>query len=411
MPTPGNYDHVTQQDYDSIAGPDWPAWEHFCQHKNVADFVYQEIDAMIKRPVNFDHGTWCVLPFYGLEFWAGSSVSKPAQTFCCLVPDGADRDAVKQDMLAGRRPRACQACWNLEDQGLISDRKIKNRLINQEQLAEIQGLLSKTSADQLAFKHYKIDANNTCNSTCVTCDSAYSTAWAQLQRKNGVDATPSWSMSLAELDASIDYAGAQSMGFRGGEPLLSDQTWHVLEQLLLANNTVCDINFTTNGSISLSSSQQDLIGRFDSVTFNFSVDGVGAVFEYVRYPLLWTDLVNNVKSCRDRGIQVTASYTISNLNILYHPQTRAWFEQNQIPYSLNPVYHPVHFRPAALPQSIKDHMINQQPHDSVTAFWLHNHTAQDQIDYELFRTKIAQQDDWKGIKLDDYLPELARLLG
>ena len=407
----GSYNHVTQQDYERIAGPDWPTWLEFCQHNGVADFVYNEIDAMIQQPVVLEHDTFCVLPFFGLEFWAGSQQSKPARTFCCLVPDGQDRRSVQQDMLAGRRPRACQACWTLEDQGLTSDRHIKNRLIDQNLAAEINQLLADPTRPRPGPRHYKIDANNICNSTCVVCDSAYSTAWAQLQRKHGVEPTPAWGISSQELDHSIDYDQALSMGFRGGEPLLSDQTWHVLQKLVDANNTHCDINFTTNGSIALTQWQQQLISCFANVTFNFSIDGVGAVFEYMRYPLQWQDLENNISYCRANGIRVTASYTISNLNILYHARTRNWFEDNQIAYSLNPVLYPAHFRPAALPQKVKQHIRQHHAQDAVTELYLAQHTVQDQTDYELFRTKIAQQDAWKGISMQDYLPELALLLG
>jgi MoaA/NifB/PqqE/SkfB family radical SAM enzyme len=105
-----------------------------------------------------------------------------------------------------------------------------------------------------------------------------------------VTARPAWKLLPETTDDAIDYAHATTVGFRGGEPFLSDNTWHVLEQLAQANNTACVINFTTNGSIALTAEQRNLLARFDTVGFNFSIDGVGAVFEYVRYPLQWTDL-------------------------------------------------------------------------------------------------------------------------
>lgn len=401
------YDHVNQPDYEAIAGPDWPTWLDWCQGQPVPDFVLSEIDAMLVRPVDFQHPTFCVLPFYAQEFWAASTQTD-RKTFCCLVPDGTSRQLTQQDMLAGRRPQACQACWNLEDQGLISDRQIKNRSIDAPLLEDIQGLLAG-HPQRLPIRHYKIDGNNTCNGTCVMCNSEYSSAWAQLERNNGVDPTAAWRITADTLDSTIDYATAASVGFRGGEPFLSDTTWHVLERLLKANNTGCAINFTTNGSITLTAEQQHMISRFSSVGFNFSIDGVGPVFEYVRYPLRWSDLLANIEYCRRANILITASYTITNLNVLYHGQTSSWFEQNNITYSLNPVYHPSHFRPGALPQSVKQHIL-QQP-DPVTQWLLGTHTAQDDLDYQEFRRQIAQQDGWKGISLADHLPELAHLLG
>jgi hypothetical protein len=402
-----DYDHVALEDYASVAGPDWPSYDIFCQHTHVPDWVYAEIDRMLVRPVQFEHESFCVLPFYAREFWLGAV--DQSQSFCCLVPDATDRESVKQDMLAGRRPQSCEACWALEDQGLVSDRLIKNRQIDSDQLDQIQQLLSGQSTIS-PILHYKIDSNNTCNGTCVVCDSTYSSSWAQLERKNNIVPPPSRSLTTTELDAQIDYAKALTVGFRGGEPMLSDRTWHVLKRLLEAQNTRCAVTFTTNGTIPLTAEQQHLIAQFPKAAFHFSIDGVGPVFEYVRYPLQWQDLVENLTYCREQGIPVTASYTISNLNILYHAQTRAWFENQGIEYSLNPVRSPEYFKPSSLPKAVKDQILQQQP-DALTKFLLGSHDPQDDANYDLFQQRIAKQDQWKGIRMQDYLPELVALLG
>ena len=411
MTQPSGYSHITQQEYESVAGPDWPCYDDFCQHKNVASFVYEEIDLMLKPPISFDHTSFCILPFYGMEFWAGSKQTTPSTTFCCLVPDGQDRESVKKDMLNGIRPEACRACWALEEQGLVSDRLIKNKSIDHDLQKDIQQLFTGYTQEKNSIIHYKIDSNNTCNSTCVICNSTYSTAWAQLERKNGKTPQKTWNISPAKLDSNIDYSTAASIGFRGGEPLLSDKTWYVLEKLLQDNNTECFINFTTNGSIPLTPKQKNIISKFKTVTFNFSIDGIGPVFEYLRYPLRWSDLEKNVQYCRDNNILIRSTYSICNLNILYHLQTKAWFDSNQIIYSQNPVYYPVYFRPAALPKKIKDLILQQQKNEKLTNALLDSHTPLDDEHYKLFLQNIAQQDAWKGIKMQDYLPELSKLLG
>ena len=162
------YDHVTQSDYEAIRGPDWPTWPSWCQDQTVPDFVLSEVEAMLSRPVAFDHPSFCVLPFYAREFWAGSN-QPGRETVCCLVPDNSDRTQVQAAMLQGQRPQECAACWRLEDQGLISDRLIKNRAIDDQVLADIQAQLSGQS-QRLPIHHYKLDTSNVCNGTCVVCD-------------------------------------------------------------------------------------------------------------------------------------------------------------------------------------------------------------------------------------------------
>jgi hypothetical protein len=71
----------------------------------------------------------------------------------------------------------------------------------------------------------------------------------------------------------------------------------------------------------------------------------------------------------------------------------------------------VYFRPAALPKKIKDLILQQQQNEKLTSTVLGSHAPLDDEHYELFLQNIAQQDAWKGIKIQDYLPELTKLLG
>lgn len=405
------YHYITQQDYDSVAGPDWPSYADFCQHQQVPDFVYQEIDTMLLKPQAFDHPSFCVLPFYGMEFWAGAKQKYPSNTFCCLVPDGQDRESVKQDMLAGKRPQACEVCWKLEDQGVKSDRQIKNETVDFYLQKNIQQLFEDCQQGKDRVIHYKIDSNNICNATCVTCDSSFSTSWAQLEKKNGGNPHRSWQILPEQLDLSIDYATAKSIGFRGGEPFLSSGTWHVLQQLLKHNNHDCFVNFTTNGSIKLNQEQKNILSQFKNVNFCFSIDGVGSVFEYLRYPLHWPDLETNIQYCRDNNILISANYTISNLNILYYSQTVEWFEKNQINFHTNPVAYPLHFRPSVLPKQVKLAVLNQQKNNPVVRDLLDLDNPASETHFDSFQQRIAEQDLWKGISMQNYLPELCRLLG
>jgi sulfatase maturation enzyme AslB (radical SAM superfamily) len=220
-----------------------------------------------------------------------------------------------------------------------------------------------------------------------------------------------WNISSVQIHDQINYQTAKSIIFRGGEPFLSSTNFYVLEQLLKHGNSDCFISFVTNGSVSLTDYQKNLIAQFKNKNFCFSIDGVGPVFEYLRYPLLWADIEKNIQYCRDNNILISASYTISNLNILYHNQTLKWFEENQIRYINNPVYTPVYFQPSALPVELKKHIANSMTDTKLATALLQQHNDQDEQHYQQFRIEIAHQDQIKGIKMKNYLPELAELLG
>lgn len=389
---PRQYHYITKQDYEAAATPNWPSYEIFQQHRDIADSVYNQVDQRLCSPQGFQHPSFCVLPFYGFDY--------PDNVPCCLLKAPVDVEKIKQDMLAGRRPDSCRVCWDQEDRGIKSDRMLKNETLDFYLDKNLQDLFNDCQQGKNYTTYYKIDTSNTCNATCVTCGSFSSSAWAQLERKNQSKYYPSWKILPEQADTLIDYARATAVNFRGGEPLLSDTNFHILEQLIANNNTNCFISFQTNGSIIPSLTQEKILMQFKNLNFSFSIDGVGPVFEYLRYPLKWHDIQKTREWCQQRGIEVSASYTVSNLNVLYHKQTTEWFDQHGIKYHVNPIYSPKWFSPNALPMAVK----------SQIDFGFSNLPG-DEYNYQQFRKKIAQQDAWKGIRWQDYLPELAELLG
>lgn len=357
-----------------MAGSDWPSYDDYCQGR-VRPYILEEIKSKI-NPSSVEHPTFCVLPFYGWEY--------PANVACCLLDRTYDLDSVKQDMLANRRSPACAKCWRIEDAGQRSDRQVKNQILDAHLDRDLDKLIEDCAQGRNYRAHYKIDTSNTCNSTCVTCSSQWSSSWAQLERRHGINARQMWKKTPEDVDAHIDYAHAVNMSFRGGEPLLSDTNFHILEQLLKTGNNRCLISFTTNGSIKVSAAQHNILRQFNSVNFCFSIDGVGPVFEYLRYPLRWKDIEHNIAWCKENNILVSASYTVSSLNIDSDSETRAWFDANSIPYQINNVYTPAWYSPTAW----------QEPRL-----------------VDLMRTDLARQDQMKGIQLQDYLPKIAQRLG
>ena len=398
------YDYINQVDYEAVAGPDWPSYEVFCQHKDVKNSVYDEIDSMLHRPRSFDHPSFCVVPFYSKEL-----AVQHDQRFvghhdhvCGLMPVKSNVSLVRKAMLDGSRPSACDACWNLENVGIHkSDRQIKNAWFDHFMNKNLSDVLEECNQGKNTTVFYKIDTSSTCNATCVTCGPYNSSSWLQLLRKNKQSSpAKNWQIKPLVADQLIDYRTTKGIILRGGEPLMSETNFHMLEQLVLANNTDCYISLNTNGSITPTVDQEVILKHFKNLNFSFSIDGIGPVFEYLRYPLKWNKLEENIQWCRDRNIDVSVNCTVSNLSVFYLDQTIAWFDANHIPYRIAPVQKPEWFSPKVLPYDIKK-KIN-------FAFEECNRLPDLLVQ---FREKIAEQDSWKGINMRHYLPELADLLG
>jgi sulfatase maturation enzyme AslB (radical SAM superfamily) len=221
-----------------------------------------------------------------------------------------------------------------------------------------------------------------------------------LLQKNQQPTTGVWRIEPQTMDQQIDYDHAKVISFRGGEPFLSKTNFYILKKLIEIGNTDCFITFQTNGSIVPTSQQLEILSHFKNVNISLSLDGTGPVFEYLRYPLKWADIENTIDWYRKRNFDTSVAYTLSNLNVLYHAQTTAWFEKQNLNYLINQVYSPAWFRPSSLPESVK----NSIEFDFVNS-------DEDSKNYSIFREIIAEQDSWKGIRMQDYLPELCDLLG
>jgi hypothetical protein len=383
-----------------VAGPDWPTFAQFQLQVDVPDFVHAEIDNMLRTPEGFSHPSFCVLPFYAIEY--------PKKTPCCLLTNNYQLDEIKSQMLQGQRPSACNACWSVEDAGFKSDRQLKNQALDFYSNIDLEQMIQDCQQNKNKTIHYKIDTSNTCNSACVTCNGSFSSTWNKLLKKNNLPVYQDWKILPEKINGWIDYSTARSILFRGGESFLSDTNFYILEQLIAHNNTDCFVSFVTNGSFSLSKHQKKILSKFSNINFCFSIDGVGQVFEYLRWPLKWADIETNILWCRANNIDVNVSYTLSNLNLLYHSSTTQWFNDNRINYLINPVYFPVHFRPQSLSGSVKQ-QLRQYPFSDEIESWL-THDPDDDRLFEKFQIEIANQDSMKNISIRDYLPELVNLL-
>ena len=93
---------------------------------------------------------------------------------------------------------------------------------------------------------------------------------------------------------------------------------------------------------------------------------------------------------------------------MYHDQTVNWFKEHDLKFIVNPVYSPAYFRSNALPEKLKQQIIQQLSPNVQQLIAVHS--QQDDLNFEIFKKEIAKQDRWKNIQLKHYLPELAKAI-
>ncbi len=236
-----------------------------------------------------------------------------------------------------------------------------------------------------------------CNSTCVTCGPYASTAWATLKNikiHNTIN---------QDILDSLAYKELVIINFVGGEPLKEKKNFDVLSNLINSNNTDCFISFTTNGSISLTDGQKDILKKFKNLNICLSIDGVARRFEYMRFPLKWDQLLNNIEFFRNNNNKISVSYTISNVNIFYYDETVDWFKQQGLSYNHNIVSDPAYFSPHSLPKHVKS-----QFDSSIVS--IDAHSAIDDQNFIKACKEIKLQDNLKKINIKDYMQEFYNII-
>ena len=167
-----------------------------------------------------------------------------------------------------------------------------------------------------------------CNAACVMCGPEFSSTWSKhLDNLKVIHIAPKFD-SPVELP-KLDLTNLRRIKFFGGEPLLTDLHTNILKQI--ENPEQVEIWYTTNASILPSQEVLDLWGKFKLVFLEASIDGVGEQFEYIRWPLVWTRVEENLLKLKQIGpnnLLFRINHTLNPFNIYYYDRLETWFNQN-----------------------------------------------------------------------------------
>lgn len=148
--------------------------------------------------------------------------------------------------------------------------------------------------------------DNICNSACQTCNEQLSTKIGGLRTKDYpiVDnSSKFWSLPLERVI---------HLDINGGEPSASKNYKKVLANL---PKNIRSIRVNTNCSLIIEE-LVEVIARGVKVTVTVSLDGIGVVHDYVRWPIKWDKFYQNLMTYKNMGLHELNTWTtVSALNI------------------------------------------------------------------------------------------------
>jgi organic radical activating enzyme len=180
---------------------------------------------------------------------------------------------VRQKMLNGEKISECNQCYIEERSGLETPRTLKLPRRDAD-------WPSTTNIAKLEF--LEIAFSNLCNLACVSCNSTYSSTWGTEDYKR--DKLSNKKVLIEhnnDLD-NLDLSNIRTVKIIGGEPFMDQNRFiRLLEKLELSK---INLLVSTNGTVLPNEKLKSLMDQCDELMLEVSLDGVGTVNEWYRWP-------------------------------------------------------------------------------------------------------------------------------
>jgi organic radical activating enzyme len=261
------------------------------------------------------------------------------------------KKAQRKIMLKQERPTECSYCWNMEDQGKLSDRHYRSG----EPWAAVDFDKIKNSTgdeDDVIPSYVEVNFNNACNLKCSYCSPQFSSSWGDEVARDGAypTATPHnapehFTGARRVIPSREDnpyvaafwrwwptlYPELEHFRMTGGEPLLDKNTYRVFDYVLANPSPKLHLNVTSNFSVD-EKSWQKYLGyvkelckdeKIEHFMQYVSLDSWTDQAEYIRngmdFELVW-DRVNQFLNEIPGRNSVTFIITMNNLSVTGLPK-------------------------------------------------------------------------------------------
>lgn len=168
----------------------------------------------------------------------------------------------------------------------------------------------------------ELQISNTCNGGCIMCGPDASSFWAsELKQLKPADKR-NW---IEQISSLVNLEKTKYIRIIGGEPMLMDIEKQLLD--VIKDPSGIEIQLTTNASIYPSMQKINQWKQFKKVRLNFSIDGIKNRFEYIRHPLSWNIVEQNILRMQnelDEHVAMKINHTVNLLNLFYYDEFNKW---------------------------------------------------------------------------------------
>lgn len=373
---------------------------------------------------------------------------------------------LRKNLHQGVVPEACSRCVRDGDVSM-RNRSIKEYKKDYDVLNEVYETIQNNYHAEHLPSYLELKPSNLCNLKCVMCNSYDSSQIAKelqelttkfggitisggrfmqvsdtpgMRESNSAFTTdlPDWSDNEEVWDSFTKMApGLKTLSFAGGEPTIMPFVLRALRYLV-------DNDYAKNITVFLSSNFTNLNKHFLELMISFkkfeliaSIDGVGKVNDYARYPSKWSQVSKNYLEAKNYmkhpNVKILVNITVSLLNILNLDELLYFIEDRakeypyykEWPYNINLIQHPKEQQISLLPTHLKElatarlkkyletsDVIKDSPGLESKIHQLLNELDKPDTNLELlevFKNRIKILDEHREINITEYIPDIKEL--
>ena len=259
-----------------------------------------------------------------------------------------DYKKTRREMLNGKRPKHCNHCFKLEDHGVQS---LRLRHISQSNEETIDKMIQNTnqdgSVDNPEITYIEISLNNKCNLKCRMCNpgSSFLIAkdWLKMgkitkehylyQKKVLKDKWYSSANTLRMIKQALPYT--KEIFFVGGEPMIIEEHLDLLKIIVKTGHAGhIKLRYNSNQTV-IPEKVTTLWKHFKTIEFNCSVEAVGELNNYIRYPSKWETLEKNMYFLDQLAYQdnyhinIFIHSTLQAYNVMRIPEMLSYFRRSK----------------------------------------------------------------------------------
>lgn len=297
---------------------------------------------LITKSKNF-----CILPWVSLMIGTNSKVNP-----CCVYTQDhlgdCSKDSfstiwknekfqkVRERMLQDKPVTGCKTCINAEKLGKQSTRNSMNT-----RFSKYISLAVDTTPDY-NIKYIDSRFNNLCNLSCRSCYPGASSSWHKPAVEVGlIDKNTPVFLKAGRNESDVfdqimmQIDNLERIYFAGGEPLIIEDNYRILEELDKRGRHDIELIYNTNMNQSTLKGKSifDSWKNFKHISIGASLDAEGLRGEYLRTGTVWKKVVRFRKQMLEQrpDIHFYISATTSIINVLHVPDFhRSWVEKKLI---------------------------------------------------------------------------------